>query len=210
MHRSVRRLTALAGAFAAAVACSEYPVESCPPGQGVTLYDDGAPRLGPADARVELELFGDFQCPGTRDLWFRLVPFLERLEGDGRADAFQIRFHHFPLAAIHPRAQAASLAAAAAHRQGDAAFWAIFPLLLRPSSADLSDEDLAGYAEAAGLDPERFAADFGSDAVAQTVAGDLELALALGLPGTPAVLLCGIEVDADPGALVENLEYLIY
>jgi protein-disulfide isomerase len=210
MHRSVRRLIALAGlAGLASSACADDRVESCPDGQGITLVDPGAPRWGSENARVELELFGDFQCPGTRDLWFHLAPFLERLEADGRAGAFQLRFHHFPLTAIHERAWAASLAAEAAHAQGDDAFWAIFPLLLK-TAAELTDADIAGYAQAAGLDMGRFADDYESAEVAAAVGRDAELASALDLLGTPSVLLCGIAVDADPDSVVDNLEYLIY
>ena len=36
----------------------------------------------------------------------------------------------------------------------------------------------------------------------------VELAAEIGFPGAPGVLLCGIEVDADPDAVVDNLKYL--
>jgi protein-disulfide isomerase len=211
MHRSVRRLTAAVGIAltAGAWACDEYAVESCPAGQGVTIADPNAPRLGPEGARVELELFGDFQCPGTRDLWFHLAVFLDQLEADGKADAFQIRFHNFPLTAIHERAYAAALAAEAAHAQGNDAFWAIFPLLLK-TAVELTDEDIAGYASTAGLDTARFAEDLDSPDVAAAVACDSQLAASLDLPGTPSALLCGIEVSGDPDTLVPNLKHLLY
>jgi len=171
--------------------------------------DPDAPRLGPADARVKLELFGDFQCPGTWALWFRLAPFLDRLETDGRADAMQIRFHNFPLTQIHSRAYAAALASEAAHEQGNDAFWSLFPMLLK-SAEKLTDEDIANYAEAANLDTAQFTSDLTSAEVEDSVEADLELAQLLGLPGTPSLLLCGIRVSADPDDLVDNLESLIY
>jgi len=209
MHRGLRRLIAPVAAALLAAACNDYPVEHCVAGQGIDLADGDAPRLGEADAPVELVVFGDFQCPGTAQLWFHLAPFLERLEEDGRADRLQVRFHHFPLTAIHERAWAAALAGAAAHRQGDAAFWRIFPMLLKPAT-ELTDADIAAYAYAAGLDAAEFSTDLASDAVAATVDRDLALADELGLPGTPSVLLCGVQVSADPDDLIDNLEYLIY
>ena len=211
MHRSVRRLIALAwlALAAGAWACDDYAVESCPAGQGITIDDPGAPRLGPADARVELELFGDFQCPSTRALWFRLSTFLDQLEADGKADAFQIRFHNFPLTEIHERAYAAALAAEAAHAQGNDAFWAIFPLLLK-TAVELTDADIAGYAATAGLDTARFADDLQSPDVAAAVERDSQLADDLDLPGTPSTLLCGVEVPGDPDTLVPNLKHLLY
>jgi protein-disulfide isomerase len=192
----------------ALAACNEHPVEHCAAGQGIALVDE-APRLGSATAPVELVVFGDFQCPGTAQLWFGLAPFLDELAADGEGDALAVRFHHFPLTSIHERALAAALAAAAAHRQGDAAFWALFPLLLKPES-ELTDAHLLAYAEAAGLDVERFAADYGSAEVAAVVADDAALAGSLDLPGTPSILLCGIPVSPQPDELIENLRYLIY
>jgi protein-disulfide isomerase len=210
MYRGVRRLSASAALLALAIcACNEYPVEHCVAGQGISLDDADTPRLGPDAAKVDLVIFGDFQCPGTAQLWFGLTPYLERLAADGRDDALAVRFRHFPLTSIHERAYAASIAAAAAHRQGDGAFWAIFPLLLKPAS-ELSDLHIASYAETAGLDMARFAADLESEAAAAVVDRDAALARSLELPGTPSVLLCGIPVSPEPGDLIDNLDYLIY
>jgi len=209
MHRGLRRLTPpLALLALAASACNEYPVEHCFAGQGISLDDGDAPLLGPETAEVELTIFGDFQCPGTAQLWFGLAPFLERLAADGRGGALAVRFHHFPLTSIHARALAASLAAAAAHRQGDDAFWRIFPMLLKPAEG-LTDAHLASYAAAAGLDTAQFAVDLESEEVAETVADDAALAGSLGLAGTPSVLLCGVPISPDPGDIADNLEYLI-
>jgi protein-disulfide isomerase len=209
MHRGLRRLTPVALLAAALAACDEYPVEHCFAGQGVDFHDEQAPRYGVADAPVGLTIFGDFQCPGTARLWFGLGPFLDRLAADGRDYALAIRFHHFPLVAIHDRAHAAAIAAATAHRQGDDAFWRLFPLLLKPAT-ELTDAQIAGYADAAGLDTARFAAELDGPEPAAVVAADTALAHGLELPGTPTVFLCGVQVPADPDALVDNLDYLIY
>jgi len=210
MHRSLRRLTSPAALLALAIcACNEYPVEHCRAGQGISLDDGDAPRLGPDGARVELTIFGDFQCPGTAQLWFGLDPFLDRLTADGRRDELVMRFHHFPLTSIHERAYAAALAAAAAHYQGDDAFWRLFPMLLK-GAAELTDAYIAAYAMAADLDLTRFTADLESADTAAVVARDLALADSLDLAGTPSVLLCGIPVSPDPDDVVDNLEYLIY
>jgi protein-disulfide isomerase len=210
MHRGLRRLIPPAALLALAIcACNDYPVEHCVAGQGISLDDGDAPRLGPDTAKVGLTIFGDFQCPGTAELWFGLEPFLEKLVADGRDDELAVRFHHFPLTSIHERAFAASIAAAAAHRQGEDAFWRIFPMLLKPAT-ELTDLHIASYAQAAGLDTERFAADLESDAVAAVVERDAALAHSLELPGTPSVLLCGIPVSPDPDDVVDNLSYLIY
>jgi len=210
MHRGLRRLTAPAALLAlAACACNEYPVEHCFAGQGISLDDGDAPLLGSDTAEADLTIFGDFQCPGTAQLWFGVEPFLERLAADGRDDALAVRFHHFPLTSIHARALAASLAAEAAHSQGDGAFWRIFPMLLKPAE-ELTDAHLSAYAAAAGLDTAQFAADLASEEVAATVADDAALAGSLELAGTPSVLLCGVPNSPYADDVVDNLEYLIY
>ena len=82
-------------------------------------------------------------------------------------------------------------------------------MLLKPAT-ELTDLHIALYADTAGLDIERFAADLESDAVAAVVEQDAALAHSLELPGTPSVLLCGIPVSPDPDDLIDNLSYLIY
>jgi protein-disulfide isomerase len=209
MHRGLRRLTPVALLPLAICACNEYAVEHCYAGQGISIDDDDAPRLGPDTARIELTIFGDFQCPGTAQLWFGLEPFLDRLAADGRSDALAVRYHHFPLTSIHERALAAALAAAAAHRQGDDAFWELFPMLLKPA-VELTDAHISAYASAAGLDMPRFHADLDSAEVAAVVGRDTALAGSLELAGTPSVVLCGIQISPDPDDVVDNLDYLIY
>jgi protein-disulfide isomerase len=209
MHRGLRRLTPAALLSLAICACNGYPVEHCFAGQGISIDDTDAPRLGPDAARVELTIFGDFQCPGTAQLWFGLEPFLDRLAADGRSDELVVRYHHFPLTSIHERAQAAALAAAAAHRQGNDAFWGLFPMLLKPA-VELTDAHISAYASAAGLDMPRFSADLESAEVAAVVARDAALAGSLELAGTPSVALCGIQISPDPDDVVDNLDYLIY
>ena len=63
------------------------------------------------------------------------------LEQDGLSDQLQLRYHHLPIEALHARARAAATAAAAAHRQGDDAFWSLFFYLFQPSQ-ELTDEDI--------------------------------------------------------------------
>ena len=86
MCRNLRGLIFLPTLIAACatVGClNEYAVEQCIPGYGIVIDNKDAPRIGPTFAPVNLTLFGDFQCPGTHQLWYFLSEFLSKLEEDG-------------------------------------------------------------------------------------------------------------------------------
>jgi protein-disulfide isomerase len=189
-------------------ACNEHPVEHCRAGQGVVVDVDPVPRKGPAHAPVELVMFGDFQCPATFYLATVVDSYILELDNDGFVDELQLRYHHLPIEDLHWRSRAAAIAAAAAHRQGDDAFWQLYFRLFK-ADEDLTDEDILGYAEQAGLDLAQFAADLADPEVEAVVDRDLSLADDLGLTYTPSIILCGVQVEPDPDSLIANLDYLI-
>jgi protein-disulfide isomerase len=138
---------------------------------------------GPADARLTLVEYGDFQCPYcgraeavTRDL----------LQAFGDDLAFV--FRHLPLPDVHEHAEQAAEAAEAAGAQGK--FWEMHDLLLsRQSSLEL--EDLARHAAELGLDVDRFTEDLLSRRFAMRVARDVESADESGVAGTPTFFING-------------------
>jgi protein-disulfide isomerase len=188
--------------------CNEHPVEHCVAGTGIVIEAAPVPRLGPAHAPVEVVMFGDFQCPASHYMATILDSYVLEIEQEGLSDRLQLRYHHLPIEALHDRARAAATAAAAAHRQGDELFWNLFFYLFKPSD-DLTDEDILHYAELAGLDLERFAADLDDPEVAKVVDRDLLLADELGLGYTPSIILCGVQVDPVAEDLIANLDHLI-
>ncbi|MDD5306659.1 MAG: thioredoxin domain-containing protein [Deltaproteobacteria bacterium] len=204
----MRRLTVLALAVAPclATACNEYPVERCAAGEGIVFDDEGAPFLGAERGPVELTVFGDFQCPFTRDLMLALGALLDRLAAEGKSGKVRVTWRHFPLS-IHNRARAAAIAAAAAARQGNDAFERLFWHLLKPG-AELTDEKIRGYAQLAGLDLQRFDADLTDDATAAVVDRDVALGRKLDLEGTPGAILCGVPVEGDASDVAGNVELL--
>lgn len=95
----------------------------------------------------------------------------------------------------------AALAGRAAARQGR--FWEFHDLLY--GGAKLSDAGLRDAASRAGLDLARFDRDRADRAVRQAVQADLDFALQLGLPGTPAFLVNGeLLFGAQPVAEFEK------
>jgi Na+/H+ antiporter NhaA/protein-disulfide isomerase len=159
-------------------------VRAAPP---MDLTDPVDPEVdhirGPADARLTLIEYGDFQCPycGRAEAVTRE---LVRTFGDELAFVFR----HLPLVDVHENAQQAAEAAEAAGAQGK--FWEMHDLLLSRQDA-LGVDDLIGYAAELGLDVERFTDDLLSRRYAMRVARDVESADSSGVAGTPTFFING-------------------
>lgn len=155
--------------------------------------------LGPVDARVRIEEFGDFQCPSCGTLH----PVLKKLESEYDS-RLGVTFREFPLAPIHPNAVEAARAAEAAGLQGR--FWQMHDRLYDYQAAWSDSKNVrsvfALYAADMGLDAERFKRDMDSQVVKDRLAADQRRAVSLGVTGTPTLFLNGREVAAD--ALTES------
>jgi protein-disulfide isomerase len=81
------------------------------------LHAGNSPSLGPADAKITLVEFADFECPVCRQLDLVLRDLLPK------HPEVRLVFKHFPLTNIHPWAMTAALATQCAYDQNPAAFW---------------------------------------------------------------------------------------
>jgi protein-disulfide isomerase len=140
--------------------------------------------LRPDGAR-ELVLWGDYECPHTRDAWPSVEALLERM-GDLR-----LGWRHYPVPRLHPHAMRAAEAAEAGAAQG--AFWPFHRRLL--AAADLSDEALLAHARAEGLDADRIARELRDGAHVEAVRADKLAGRELGLRRTPTFLAHGERWD---------------
>ena len=145
---------------------------------------------GPANARVHIEEFGDFQCPPCG----LFHPILEKLEQEFPKD-LRVTFRHFPLP-NHQHALRAASAAEAAGLQGK--FWEMHKLIYE-HQRDWKDEFdvrpiFEGYAQQIGLDIARYNRDLGGATVQQRILQDGKRALSVGVKGTPTVFLNNREV----------------
>src|SRR5215475_15794421 len=107
--------------------------------------------LGPASAAVSVIEYGDYECPFCRGAARDVHQLLDRYP-----DMIRFAFRNFPVPQLHPHAEQAAEAAEAAAAQGK--FWAMYELLLRPSSS-LDLNPLLSYAGIIGLDVPRFTED---------------------------------------------------
>jgi protein-disulfide isomerase len=156
-------------------------------GHALTTSDSGA---------VNLVEFVDFQCPACARFYSGVV---RKIEEDYRG---RITFtaRNLPLE-MHPLAELAARAAEAAAAQGRYAEmyhalydnfdqWAVDGPRVS-ADRDRADRLFGQYAEAAGLDRERFRADLASPEVRASIERDVADADSLGVTGTPTFFLNG-------------------
>jgi len=146
--------------------------------------------LGPADAAVTLEEFGDFQCPPCG----RLSEPINQLQ---KQYNLRLIYREFPLA-IHAHAKEAAYAAEAAARQGR--FWQMHDLLYREQAVWSKSADARAlfnaYAGMLQLELDRFKKDMDSSEVQQQVERDLQRGATIGVKTTPTIF---INNEAVPG-----------
>jgi len=150
--------------------------------------------LGPANAPVRIEEFGDFECPPCGIFH----PILQQMEQEF-GDKLQVTFREFPLVPTHQHALAAASAAEAAGLQNK--FWEMHDLLYDHQGDWKKEFDVRpifeGYAKQIGLDVERYKRDVNGDLVAQRIFQDGKRGHSLGVKGTPTVFLNGREVPFE-------------
>ena len=150
--------------------------------------------LGPANAPVTLEEFGDFECPPCG----LLHPILVQMRKE-YGDKVRIIFRECPLVPTHQHALAAASAAEAAGLQGK--FWEMHDLIYENQKTWHEAFDVRpifeGYAKQVGIDVEKYKQDINSDAVAQRIFQDGKRVHSLNVKGTPTLFLNGKEVPFE-------------
>jgi len=167
--------------------------QQAPVAQGIPGAEP-AHVLGPANAPVRIEEFGDFECPPCGIFH----PILQQMEQEF-GDKLQVTFREFPLVPTHQHALAAASAAEAAGLQNK--FWEMHDLLYDHQGDWKKEFDVRpifeGYAKQIGLDVERYKRDVNGDLVAQRIFQDGKRGHSLGVKGTPTVFLNGREVPFE-------------
>jgi len=148
----------------------------------VVIPIDGAPFLGPKDARVTLVEFSDFQCPYCAQAVVRLNAVLKAYPNQ-----VKLVFKQYPLD-MHSQAALAAAAALAAHRQGK--FWPLHDAMYADRT-HLSRTTILAMAGAVGLDTKRFEQDWDSPAVKQALAREEAEGDKAGVEATPTVFIDG-------------------
>ena len=154
----------------------------------VQIPTQGAPVNGPANAKVTLVEFSDFQCPYCSKASGQIAAILKAYPNNVR-----LIFKQYPLDS-HPQAQISAQASLAAHQQGK--FWQLHDLMFA-NRTKLSRQAILLWAQAIGVDMKRFNADLDSDAVRKAVARDIDDGDKAGVEGTPTVFIDGQRYNGD-------------
>jgi protein-disulfide isomerase len=151
-------------------------------GDPVSIPTAGSPVQGPANARVTLVEFSDFQCPYC----YKAV---EQLNAVLKVYPAQVKliFKQFPLDS-HSQAALAAAAALAAHKQGK--FWQLHDAMFA-NRQNLSRPAILALAGKTGLDLKRFAADLDSADTQKLLAKDVADGDHAGVEATPTVYING-------------------
>ena len=161
----------------------------------VTRYDiptDGQPSIGPANAKVTIVEFSDYQCPYCKR-WNDEV--FNRLMKE-YPDQVRFVYRDFPLSSIHPQAFPAAEAADCAGEQGD--YWSYHQALFGQKYG-LSQDAYQKYAADLGLDTAAFAKCISDGRFSDEVTADMNFAANLGISSTPTFFINGIAlVGAQP------------
>ena len=151
-------------------------------GDPVKIPTEGAPTLGPANAKVKLVEFSDFQCP----FCVLAVPQIAALL-KAYPDQVSLTFKQFPLDE-HSQAALAAVAALAAQRQGK--FWPMHDALFAQQGR-LSEKIILELAGKVGLSMMRFDADLHSADLKMAVQKDEQDGEKAGVAGTPTLFVNG-------------------
>jgi protein-disulfide isomerase len=141
--------------------------------------------FGPADAKVVVVEFSDFQCPYCS----RAAEVVKQVKS--KYSNVRFVFRHFPLA-FHTDAHLASQAALAAGEQGK--FFEYHDLLFG-NQKELKREALEAHAQKLGLDMPKFKKALDDKQFAKMVDDDLKLGESVLVNSTPSMFINGIRVE---------------
>jgi protein-disulfide isomerase len=167
---------------------------------------DGAPTRGPADAKVTVVEFSDFECPYCGQAW----EIFEKQVYPQYADKVRFVFKQMPLTQIHPFAEDAAVAAMCALQQGNDQFWKLYEGLFA-QQGEITKENLPAKVEeiatAAGLDVPKLKDCMQGRKSLDAVKADQAEAAAVGVSGTPTFFVNGRRVQgADANAFKQAID----
>lgn len=162
----------------------EKIVNDAPEPEKIKIDIAGSPTLGKAKAPVQIFLFTDFQCPFCN----RLRTTLDTIMADpDYKDKVMIVYKNMPLP-FHSNAQKAAEAGMYAHRYGK--FVEMHNAMFEDQD-NLTIDDLKAKAKSVGLDPDKLEKALDDETYKDTVQKDIDIAKALGISGTPTMVING-------------------
>jgi len=160
------------------------PTPTAIPQQDVKFSPDSS-SWGPADAKVTIVEYSDFQCPFCESFFQQTYPLIKQNYGDKIRFVFQF----YPLTQIHPDADAAANAAACAKEQNK--FWEYHDELFNNQS-DLSHDALVKYAQSVKVaDIKQFTTCLDAKKYESTIQSEIQAGSNYFVNGTPTFFVNG-------------------
>jgi len=166
---------------------------------------DGDPSTGPANAKITMVEFSDFECPHCRELYENLKTLLPE------HPEIRFIFKNYPLTQIHPWAETAAIGARCAYIQNPAAFWKVSGLIFDNQdviSAENVWDKLNEFAAQAALDQATFKSCLTSKEAKDAVDNNLREGESLSVASTPTVFINGRPIaGGDKSTIIQYLTY---
>ncbi len=164
----------------------------------------GEPSRGPANAKVTIVEFSDFQCPFCSKGYATVEQQVLKDYGD------KVKFYYknYPLP-FHPWAQAGAVAAECAKQQKPDAFWALYKGMF-DQQKDITADNLKDKAHAIladqKIDQAKFDDCFDNKKTLDKVKADQAEGSSVGVTGTPSFVINGrLIVGAQPYESFKNI-----
>jgi protein-disulfide isomerase len=164
----------------------------------------GEPSRGPANAKVTLVEFSDFQCPFCSKGYTTIETQVLKDYGD------KVKFYYknYPLP-FHPWAQPGAIAAECAKQQKPEAFWAVYKGLFEQQkdiTADNVKDKAWALAADQKIDKAKFDDCFDNKKTLDKVKADQAEGSSVGVTGTPSFVINGrLIVGAQPYEAFKNI-----
>ncbi len=164
------------------------------------------PARGPADAKVTIVEYSDFQCPFCTRAYSTLEDQVLKEYGD----RVRFVFKNYPLVSIHPWAEDGALASECAFQQGNDQFWAMYKGLFT-KQGDITKDNLkekaAEIAKDGGIDVPKLQECLDGRKAADALKADTDEAAALGVNSTPTFFVNGRRLSG--AQTYENFKQLL-
>jgi protein-disulfide isomerase len=165
----------------------------------------GYPSKGPADAKIVLVEYADYECPSCRQLDSILRAMLPT------EPQVRLIYKDFPLTQIHPWAMTAAEAGRCAYQQNPNAFWKFHDLLFDNQSI-IAPEDayqkMQDYATQSGLDANTLKVCMADPQTKSEVNKSITEGESLHITNTPTIFVNGRRlVGPDAATLQQFIQY---
>jgi len=166
---------------------------------------EGDPAKGPADARVTLVEFSDYQCPHCRQL-YTVMQVIEQ-----KYPQVRVVYKDFPLAGIHPWAMTAAVGGRCAFAQSSEGFWAVHDMIFENQDVISSEnvyQKVIDFAVRAGLDRDAFKVCLALPDAKAAIQADVDEGKAVQISSTPTVFVNGRPViGGDENTLEQYIQF---